>query len=85
MNDYHMKRHCDCQLSIRWKLFKGDTEPTPALACSDHNEFIQWLPQKIAYELIDVDKLPVEPYVKYNKPKKNRKRQKLPISKPVFC
>lgn len=80
MNDYHMKRHCDCQLSIRWKLFKGDTEPTPALSCKDHNEFIQWLTHKVAYELIDIDGVPVEPYQKYNKPKKNKKRQKQSIS-----
>jgi hypothetical protein len=79
MKDYHLKRHCDCQLSIRWKLFKGDVEPTPALVCRDHNEFIQWLTHNIAYELIDVDRLPVEPYTKLSKPKQNKKRQKVSI------
>ena len=79
MNEYHLNRHCDCQLSIRWKLFKSDVEPTPALACRDHNEFIQWLTHKLAYELIDVDRLPVEPYGKFSKPKKNKKPQKSSI------
>ena len=87
MNDYHMKRHCDCHLSIRWKLFNGDVEPTPALVCSDHNQWIQWLTHELAYELIDVDKVPVEPYVKTTKvkKKKNKKKKISPISKPVFC
>ena len=53
-------KHYDCQMAIRWKLFKGKTSPTPGLFCSCHDVFLDWLPNKLAYELIDIHKIPEE-------------------------
>ena len=70
MIDSVANKHSNCQLAVRWKLFRGKTFPTPGLYCSCHNTFLDWLPENLAYELIDVHHLPVEPYVeKKRKPK----------------
>ena len=70
-------KHSDCQLAIRWKLFRGKTFPTPGLYCSCHNTFLDWLPENLAYELIDVHHLPVETYVeKKRKPKPSPSNEK---------
>lgn len=86
MKDSTVIKHKDCDMSIRWKLFRGKSSPTPGLFCSCHDVFLDWLPEKVAYELIDVDKIPVEIYVeRKRKPKpslskenhlKNRQKKK---------
>jgi hypothetical protein len=58
-----IEKHATCELSIRWKLFKGRTTPTPGLFCMCHDVCLDWLPDTVAHELIEVDKLPVEPYI----------------------
>jgi hypothetical protein len=60
-------KHSDCQMAVRWKLFRNKTSPTPGLFCSCHDVFLDWLPEKLAYELIDVHHLPVETYVERKK------------------
>ena len=65
-----IKKHATCNFSIRWKMFKGRTSPTPGLFCICHNTLLDWLPDQVAHELIDVDHLPVEPYIEKKKNKK---------------
>ena len=60
-------KHSDCQMAVRWKLFRNKTSPTPGLFCSCHDVFLDWLPENLAYELIDIHHLPVEPYVERKK------------------
>jgi hypothetical protein len=62
--------HQNCPLSIRWKLFRNKKSPTPGLFCSCHDTFLDWLPDHIAYELIDVDRIPVEMYTERKKKKR---------------
>jgi hypothetical protein len=70
-------KHYGCQMAIRWKLFRGKTSPTPGLFCSCHDVFLDWLPEKLAYELIDVHHLPVETYVeRKKKPKPSLSNEK---------
>jgi hypothetical protein len=62
-------KHLGCQMVIRWKLFRGKRSPTPGLFCSGHDCFLDWLPEKIAYELIDIHHVAVEIYVEEKKKK----------------
>jgi uncharacterized cysteine cluster protein YcgN (CxxCxxCC family) len=57
------KKHKDCDLSIRWKLFKDRPTPTAGLYCIKHNQFMDWLPDDVAYKLIDENKIPVHEWV----------------------
>jgi hypothetical protein len=75
MNDYSIKKHSDCNLSIRWKQFKGKHTPTAGLFCQDHDEFIMWLDDALAYDLIDNHKMPVEIYTA--RPTKGQRKLKL--------
>lgn len=68
-------KHSDCPLAIRWKTFRGKTHPVPGLFCSCHDAFLDWLPDNLAYELIDIHKLPVEIYTE------RKKKPKPPLSK----
>jgi hypothetical protein len=72
MQTRQFELHQHCPLSIRWKLFRNKTSPTPALFCSCHDAFLEWLPDQIAYELIDIDRIPVEIYTERKKKKKSR-------------
>jgi hypothetical protein len=72
-----MEQHLCCQLSVRWKSVKNKTTPRPGLFCKDHNTYLDWLTDQMAYELIDVDHIPVEPWVD----KKKAKPQTLPRKK----
>jgi hypothetical protein len=64
-----VEKHINCPMSIRWKLFRGKISPTPGLFCSCHDVFLDWLPENVAYELIDVDRIPVEIYTERKKKK----------------
>jgi hypothetical protein len=64
MNDYAIRKHSECNLSIRWKLFKGYIKPTAGLFCQDHDEFIMWLDDHLAFDLIDNHKMVVEQYTR---------------------
>lgn len=50
-------------MSIRWKLFKNKSFPTPGLFCMCHNQFLDWLPEKTAFNLIDEFDIPEEPWI----------------------
>lgn len=67
-----VNEHQHCPMSIRWKLFRNKTSPTPGLFCSCHDVFLDWLPDDIAYELIDNEKVPVEIYTERKKKKKSK-------------
>lgn len=45
--------HKNCEMSIRWKMFTGKSFPTPGLFCRCHDAFLDWLPENIAFDLID--------------------------------
>lgn len=62
MDTKTFERHQDCPLSIRWKKFRNRDWPVPGLFCQCHDRLLDWLPENIAYELIDQDKMPVEEY-----------------------
>jgi hypothetical protein len=81
MNDYLIKKHSDCNLSIRWKLFKGYPKPTAGLFCRDHDEFIMWLDDHLAYDLIDNHKMLVEEYTA--RPTKAQRKEKAQSLKRV--
>jgi hypothetical protein len=51
--------HKDCPVDIRWKKYKNKPLPTPALFCSKHGKFLDWLPEEDAYDLINNHKIPV--------------------------
>lgn len=73
MNKLLEQEHQNCELSIRWKLFKNKIYPTPGLFCKCHDTFLDWLPQDIAFDLIDNHKMEEERWVdrkKKTKPKK---------------
>lgn len=72
-------KHEHCQMSIRWKLFRNKTSPTPGLFCSCHDTFLDWLPDDIAYDLIDNERVPVEIYTERKK-KKNPKPSDLKVT-----
>jgi len=74
MNEYSIKKHSNCNLSIRWKLFKDRPTPTAGLFCQDHNEFIMWLDDRLAFDLIDNHKITVEVYTP--RPTKNQRKAK---------
>lgn len=67
-------KHKDCQLAIRWKLFKGRTTPTPGLFCSCHDALLDWIPDDLAYELIDIHKIPIQVYTP--RPTKDQRKAK---------
>jgi hypothetical protein len=84
MNDYAIKKHSDCNLSIRWKMFKGKCIPTAGLFCQDHDEFIMWLDDALAYDLIDNHKMPVENYTaRPTKAQRKLRAKELRKKKPV--
>ena len=64
--------HSNCEMSIRWKLFKNKTSPTPGLFCRCHNSFLDWLPESVAFDLIDNHKVIEEIYT--SRPKKKKKK-----------
>jgi len=66
----NIEKHANCELSIRFKLFKGRPTPTPGLFCKAHDAFLDWLPDEVAYQLIDEDHMPVELYVERKKKRK---------------
>lgn len=68
------EQHQNCSLSIRWKRFKNRNFPVPGLFCQCHDRLLDWLPENVAYELIDIDKMPVEPYKERIKQKKKPKK-----------
>jgi hypothetical protein len=74
MNEYVIKKHSNCNFSIRWKTFKGHPKPTAGLFCQDHDEFIMWLDDRLAYDLIDNHKMPVEIYTP--RPTKDQRKAK---------
>jgi hypothetical protein len=76
MNEYAIRKHSDCNLSIRWKLFKGRLTPTAGLFCQDHDEFIMWLDDNLAYDLIDNHKMLVEEYLRRPTSKQRKLRAK---------
>ncbi len=79
------EEHMNCQLEIRWKLFKGQVIPTAGLFCSEHNVFLDWLNPDIAYQLIDVDGIQVGSWqekIKKNKEKKPKVLTSSPLPKP---
>jgi len=59
--------HNRCEMSIRWKLFKNKTTPTPGLFCSCHGVFLDWLKDNVAYDLINNHKVPVEEWIERKK------------------
>ena len=61
--------HNRCEISIRWKLFKTRTDPTPGLFCRCHGVFLDWLNDSVALDLIDNHKVPVEPWIELKKKK----------------
>jgi hypothetical protein len=69
MTPKQIRLHDRCQCSIRWKLFQGKLEPTPALFCKEHNAWIQWLKDHEALALIDSG-LEEEIYIKPTRPKR---------------
>jgi len=72
-----LDEHTTCETSIRWKLFKNKSTPTPGLFCKCHNVFLIWIPDQLAYELIDDEKVPVEPWVEIKKKSKYKKVKNL--------
>ena len=74
MNEYSIRKHSECNLSIRWKVFKGQYKATAGLFCQDHDEFIMWLDDNLAYDLIDNHKMLVEEYT--DRPTKQQRKEK---------
>ena len=59
--------HNRCEISIRWKLFKTRTDPTPGLFCRCHGVFLDWLNDQVALDLIDNHRVPVETWIEVKK------------------
>ena len=69
MKNKNIDLHNKCQCEIRWRQFKGKTEFTPGLFCSNHNVFLDWLSLVDANLLID-NGIKEAPYLDRKKPKK---------------
>lgn len=74
MNEHLINKHSNCNLCIRWKVFKGHDKPTAGLFCQDHDEYIMWLDDALAYDLIDNHKMVVEEYIP--RPTKQQRKEK---------
>lgn len=68
------EKHKDCPTVIRWKKFNNKEFPTPGLFCQCHNVFLDWLPENLAYELIDNGIVIDEPWKPSNKQLKRQQR-----------
>lgn len=77
MNNNLINKHLHCQVSIRWKLFRGQEIPTPGLFCTTHDLFLEWLTYDTALALIKSG-VKEEGYTcrqaKRNREKENRKK-----------
>jgi hypothetical protein len=69
MYEGNIKKHNNCQMAIRWKLFRNKTTSTPGLFCSEHDVFLDWLSDHVAYDLIDNHHIEVQPYSERKKKK----------------
>jgi hypothetical protein len=63
-------------------VFKGHSKPTAGLFCQDHDEYIMWLDDALAYDLIDNHKMVVEEYIP--RPTKEQRKEKAKESKRVI-
>ena len=72
MRDDIANKHIECPMVIRWRVFGKQTKPTPGLFCSCHDAFIDWLPNDLAYDLIDNHKIQVENWIPRIKKKKSK-------------
>ena len=53
-------KHKNCELSIRWQYSQALGKNRAALCCKDHNDFIDWIPDDLAFELLDNGELQEE-------------------------
>lgn len=52
MTPKQFEQHKHCQMEIRWKEWKNQTDCVPGLYCQKHNKWIQWLTLEMAEQLI---------------------------------
>lgn len=52
MHPRNEKKHDNCQVCIKWKLFRGASTITPGLFCREHDKLLRWLPWNTAQVLI---------------------------------
>ena len=78
MKSINIDLHNRCECEIRYRMFKGKTEPTPGLFCAKHDIFLDWLNPEVADELIDGG-VRVGPYIDRKSAKKARSKTPLYI------
>ena len=45
--------HESCNMIIKWKKFKNQSDLVPGLYCADHGNLVKWLSLDLARELIE--------------------------------
>jgi len=60
------KRHKDCPVEIRYKMFSGSKGNVAGLFCSCHDKWVKWLTDKDAEYAIKELKVPVKKYTPRN-------------------
>ena len=76
-------KHEHCPLAIRWRVFGKNNLPTPGLFCQCHDAFLDWLPNEVAFDLIDNHKIPVENWIPRTKNKKPKVLTEVVKTKPT--
>lgn len=69
MKKRNIDLHMNCQCEIRYRQFRGLDKPTPGLFCQYHDQFLDWLNQEVADQLIQSG-VAVAPY----KPRRPRSK-----------
>jgi hypothetical protein len=69
MKQKNIDLHNCCHCEIRWRMFKGKSDPTPGLFCRNHDIFLDWLKTEDANLLID-NGIQESPYLERKKSKK---------------